>query len=114
MFDRYCEISLIPVTTTYGDLRQAIETEGTAVKVFAELSSISRQEFFTAGAMGLKPSLEAIIYSFEYNNEKIVEVNGKRYSVYRTYNRAEDDRIELYLEEKEGTANGPSSNDSTP
>lgn len=114
MFDRYCEISLIPVTTTYGDLRQAIETEGSPVKVFAELSSISRQEFFTAGAMGLKPSLEAIIYSFEYNNEKIVKIGNKRYSVYRTYNRAEDDRIELYLEEKEGTANEPSSNDSTP
>ena len=114
MFDRYCEISLIPVTTTYGDLRQAIDTEGTAVNVFAELSSISRQEFFTAGAMGLKPSLEAIIYSFEYHDEKIVKIGSKRYSVYRTYNRAEDDRIELYLEEKEGTANEPSSNDSTP
>lgn len=114
MFDRYCEIKLIPTTITYGDLREEIETEGTAKKVFAELSSITRQEFLAAGSLGLKPSLEAIIYSFEYSDEKIVEVNGKRYSVYRTYNRAEDDRVELYLEEKEGTTDEPSSSSGTP
>ena len=112
MFDRYAKIKLIPVTITYGDLKEEIRTEGSAKEVFAELSSITRQEFFTAGAAGLKPSLEAIIYSFEYNDEPIVKIGNKRYSVYRTYLRAEDDRIELYLEEKEGTANESSSDDS--
>ena len=112
MFDRYCEIKLIPVTKTYGDLREEIVTEGSAKTVFAELSSITRQEFFTAGAAGLKPSLEAIIYSFEYSDEPIVEIGTKRYSVYRTYLRADDDRVELYLEQKEGTAHEPSPDDS--
>lgn len=113
MFDRFCQIKLIPITVTYGDLRQEIVTEGSAVNVFAELSSITRSEFFAAGAAGLKPSLEAIIYSFEYHDEPIVEINGKRYSVYRTYNRVEDDKIELYLEEKEGTKDEPSPSDNT-
>ena len=45
MFDRYTMIKLIPVTVTYGELRQEIETEGSATEVFAELSSITRQEF---------------------------------------------------------------------
>ena len=57
MFDRYTMIKLIPVTVTYGDLRQEIETEGSATEVFAELSSITRQEFLAAGSLGLKPSL---------------------------------------------------------
>lgn len=114
MYDRFCEIKLIPITVTYGDLRQEIQTEGSAVKVFAEISSITRQEFLAAGTLGLKPSLVATIYSFEYNDEKIVEINGKRYSVYRTYNRVEDDKIELYLEEKEGTADEPSTSGNTP
>lgn len=114
MFDRFCEIKLIPVTITYDDLRQEIPTEGDASTVFAELSSISRQEFLAAGSLGLKPSLTATIYSFEYNDETIVEIGAKRYSVYRTYNRVEDDKIELYLEEKEGVKDEPSSNGGTP
>ena len=114
MYDRFCEIKLIPITRTYGDLRQEIITEGSPVSVLAELSSISRSEFFAAGAAGYKPSLTATIYSFEYSNETIVEIGTKRYSVYRTYNRAEDDKIELYLEEKEGTKDEPSPSDNTP
>ena len=114
MFDRYTMIKLIPVTVTYGDLRQEIETEGSATEVFAELSSITRQEFLAAGSLGLKPSLSATIYSFEYNDEKLVEINDKRYSVYRSYNRVEDDKIELYLEEKEGTKDEPSTSGCTP
>lgn len=113
MFDRYCEINLIPVTISYGNLREEIEIEGSVKTVFAELSSISRQEFLAAGSLGLKPSLTATIYSFEYEDEKIVEIKNKRYSVYRTYNRVEDDKIELYLEEKEGTKDEPSTSGST-
>ena len=114
MMNTQTKIDLITIVTETDDLNQIIEEERTTASVFAEVRSVSQSEFFEGGRLGFQPELQISMYYFEYNNEKIVEVNGKRYSVYRTYNRAEDDRIELYLEEKEGTANGPSSNDSTP
>lgn len=108
MFDRVQAIELIKVVTITGELNQKIESSRTSSAVYADLSSVTRAEFFAAGSMGLKPSLVATIYSFEYNDEKIVKIGNKLYSVYRTYQRVENDKIELYLEEREGTANEPS------
>lgn len=45
------------------------------------------------------------MFAFDYNGEDIVEIDGNRYSVYRTY-RAKADEIELYLEKKAGSENG--------
>jgi len=103
MFDRVQAIDLISTVTTTGALNQEIVTTTTTTTVFADLSSVTRQEFLAAGSLGLKPSLVATIYSFEYSGQKAVKVDGEDYSVYRTFNRAENDKIELYLEQKEGT-----------
>lgn len=108
MFDRFQAIDLITVVTTTGDLNQVIGTGTTKSTVYADLSSVSRQEFLAAGTLGLKPSLVATVYAFEYSGQSIVKIDGRFYSVYRTYNHVEDDKIELYLEEKEGDKNEPS------
>lgn len=113
MFDRFQAIQLVTPVTTTGDLNQTITTNTTTSTVYAEMGSVTRQEFLAAGTLGLKPSMVATIYSFEYNNEPIVKVGSCYYSVYRTFNRIQDDKIELYLEEKEGTKNEPSSSSPT-
>lgn len=77
------------------------EPTETRRKVYANVRSISRAEFFDAGRNGLNPSLEMVMFAPDWNNEKIVEYNGNRYTVYRTY-YGRNDTLELYLERREG------------
>lgn len=107
-------VDLVMVTTEKDELNQVVEKTRTTNTVFADISSVSQTEFFSGGRIGLQPSLKATIYDFEYNNEPIVKYNGKLYSVYRTYFVNGSDRLELYLEERGGTKDEPSSNDNTP
>lgn len=106
-------IDLIAVTTEKDELNQIVEKTRTTATVFAEIGSVSQTEFFSGGRLGLNPSLKAVIYDFEYNGEPIVKYNGKPYSVYRVYFVNGSDRCELYLEEKGGTKDEPSPDDST-
>lgn len=112
-------IDLITIVTEKDSLNQVVEKQRTTQSVFAELSSISQSEFFSGGRLGLQPSLRATLYDFEYNDEPIVRVywnttKTKMYSVYRTYAVEGSDKLELYLEERGGTKDEPSSDDSTP
>lgn len=104
-------IDLIAVVTEKDSLNQVVEKTRTTATVFGEVSSVSQTEFFSGGRMGLQPSLKVTIYGFEYNDEPIVKWNGKIYSVYRTYAVNGSDKLELYLEEKGGTKDEPSSDD---
>lgn len=112
-------IDLITVVTEKDDLNQIVEEERTTSTVFAEISSVSQTEFFNGGRLGFQPSLRATIYDFEYNDEPIVSISWsdtktKLYSVYRTYMVENSDKVTLYLEERGGTKDEPSSDDSTP
>lgn len=107
-------VDLITVVTEKDDLNQVVEKTRTDATVLAEINSVSQTEFFSGGRIGLTPSLKATIYDFEYGGQTIVKYDGKLYSVYRVYYVNGTDRVELYLEEKGGTKDEPSSNDSTP
>lgn len=107
-------VDLVAVVTEKDDLNQIVEKTRTTSTVFAEISSVSQTEFFNGGRLGLQPSLKAVIYDFEYNDEPIVGWNGKLYSVYRTFYVNGADRVELYLEERGGTKDEPDPDDPTP
>jgi SPP1 family predicted phage head-tail adaptor len=66
------------------------------VEVFAEKKAIWQSEFFQAHAAGFKPEIILEIYSFEYHNEELCELDGERYRIYRFYHRKKG-RTELYL-----------------
>jgi hypothetical protein len=70
--------------------------------VCANVQSVTASEFFEGGRNGLKPEYRFTMFRYDYLGEPIVEYNGKRYSVYRTY-IARNDTIELYCEQKGGT-----------
>lgn len=111
-------IELITITTEKDSLNQVVEKTRTTASLYAELSSVSQTEFFSGGRLGLQPSLKATIYDFEYNEEPIVKVRysdskTKLYSVYRTYSVGGSDKLELYLEERGGTKDEPSTDDSS-
>lgn len=85
---------------TVDELGQYIEQEE-RTNVMAQVTSVSQSEFMSAGQMGFKPSMEFRVWQFEYSGEKVVEYNGTRYAVYRTY-KAPDGRVELYTEDRVG------------
>lgn len=72
--------------------------------VMARLDSITASEFFEAGRNGLKPEYRFIMFLYDYDGQKIVEYEGRQYSVYRTY-MGRNDTVELYVEQR-GATNG--------
>ena len=92
-------ISLISVTHTQDAIGQLVDVE-TKVDVIANLRSVSLTEWTDAGQLGLSAQWQATIWSGEYGGQEIVEISGKRYHIYRTYDTGR--RIELYLEEMVG------------
>ena len=100
--DRSDEIKLITESwaeDTYGVL-QPTETTTT---VFCDVGSVTGSEIAEFGRNGINPELRMTMFRYDYNGERIVEYNGDRYSVYRTY-FARNDTIELYVERRGGTA----------
>ncbi len=67
----------------------------TQTKHYCNVQSVSANEFFSGGEIGLKPDLRFTMPSFEYSDEEIVVYENKRYKVYRTYH-GRNDTIELY------------------
>lgn len=78
------------------------ETSSTPVGVFAQVKSVTRNEFFDGGRNGLNPQYQFTIFRGDYNNETIVKYEGLTYAIYRTY-IANSDYIELYAERQGGT-----------
>lgn len=107
MKNRKDVIDLIEIVTEKGALNQSVERTRVTSSIFALVDSVSQTEFFSGGRMGLQPSLKAVVYDFEYNGETIVRVDGKLYSVYRTFYINGTDMVELYLEERGGTKDEP-------
>ena len=85
---------------TTDDIGQIIQEE-VRTDVLADVVSVSRSEFMSGGQMGLKPDLVFRVWRNEYNGERLVDYDGTRYSVYRTY-ESNDGRTELYAEERVG------------
>lgn len=80
----------------YGN-EEATENKTT---VFCEVSSISQSEFYASADTELQPEFRFSIFFGDYDNQDIVEYQGKRYSVYRSYRAG--DYLELYVERKVG------------
>lgn len=95
--DDVCKlISQIPAKDEIG---QSLPVE-TSREVLCEIGDITRAEFSSASQSGLKPELKIKTFFLNYQNEKIVEYNGERYSIYRTFRNGDD--IELYAGSKAG------------
>ena len=100
MMDRSRILTLIEEAYKPDALGQLIPTE-TRRDVYCNLSSVSASEWFVGGRAGLNPEYRATMFVYDYNGERIAELDGVRYGVYRTY-LAQNEFIELYLERKAG------------
>lgn len=87
----------------YGTWRDGEEVRR---EIFAQMNSVSRNEFFSGGNAGFRPEYQFTVFAAEYDGEDLCEYEGKTYSVYRTYHVPGTDYLELYVQRKVGTANG--------
>ena len=74
-------------------------------KVFCDVSSVTQTEWFEGGRNGLNPEYRLTMFVGDYEGEQVCELNGVRYTIYRTY-ITKNDLIELYVEKRKGNENG--------
>ena len=68
------------------------------------IKSIGQQEAYLAMGQGLNPELKVILaHDFEYEGERLCEMDGVKYDILRTY-VTETDGIELTLQREAGNA----------
>lgn len=86
-----------PLTDEIGN----VLTEEQRNEVFCKPSGVQASEWHEAGRNGLKAAAVLTVFWLDYDGETVVEFEGKRYSIYRTY-PADSEHTELHLEEKAG------------
>lgn len=94
-------IYLIHEISEQDDIGQFVTPHEEKRQVFCDVRSITRAEWFEAGRNGMQPSLTFVMFAPDYQGEKIIEFEGRRYGIYRTY-LGRNEQIELYAEEKGG------------
>jgi SPP1 family predicted phage head-tail adaptor len=83
-----------------------VERTETKHTVYCTVKSIGQQEAYLAMGQGLNPELKVILaHDFEYEGERLCEMDGVRYDILRTY-VTETDGIELTLQRAARNAKG--------
>ena len=93
------ELLLIAQSITTDEYGREEATE-TTTRVWAEVYSITQTEFYAAANTELNPEYRFDVFFGDYNGEILVEYQGNRYAIYRTFRRG--DYMELYAERKIG------------
>lgn len=101
MFDNIAILKKEKARTYDAYLNELIEYTDRTVFVYER--GVYNAEFYNAAQAGLHPSITLRLTNrADYEGEKLVEYNGKLYSVIRTDWEAQRDGISLILEEKQG------------
>lgn len=101
-FNKDTLVSLLTITAGTDEEGFPTEEVVESVDVWGSVTSVDRQEFYSAGQRNLKPEIRVTIWSAEYDGQEIIEIDGERFGVYRTYRQNYSDEIELYVERKAG------------
>ena len=102
--DRSIAFYLVKDTYTTDAIGQKISTKEKRL-VYGRINSVTRAEWNAAGELGIKPEYQITMFGGDYKGEKTLEMDGKQYGIYRTYQTLNDD-LELYVEWKVGESNG--------
>ena len=100
--ERLVDIDLIKKSFEKDKIGQQKEVTTVTNKVLGVLSSVSRVEWASASQLGLQAECVAVLAnSDDYCGESYADINGTRYTIYRTY-LTNDGGIELYLRKDTG------------
>lgn len=87
------------------DLLILIADDGTQREVFCEVRSIGQKEFYDSYATDFYPELKLVLADhLDYEGERLVEHEGQRYRVIRTYRPGQS--LELTVERAPAEAGG--------
>lgn len=90
------------VASIYSQNNEGVISEQvTERKVYADVVSVTRSEWFEGARIGLNPELSFRMFAPDYNGEKILKFNDRYYSIYRTY-MGRNDILELYCQRRTG------------
>ena len=93
--------TLIAYKTTGRDSAGNPQKTEERTDVFVQPRGVYASEFYNAAQLGLKPSLSLFLTNRnDYDDQKVVEYNGKQYSVIRVDWTAQRDGITLICEER--------------
>lgn len=67
------------------------------LEVSCNKRSLTRSEFYFASQSNLRPSMILEVHSFEYDGQSLLEYDGQRYKVIKTFEKG--DVVELTCEE---------------
>lgn len=98
--DRSTPIELV-VETWERDAYGVNQKTETYREIYANVQSVNRAEFFEGGRNGFNPEYVMTVFFGDYGGEKVLRYEGTRYTIYRTYQRRNDE-LELYVERREG------------
>lgn len=98
--DRSIVFNLLTATSTQDELLQWTETL-TKRQVYGQKTSVTANEFFSAGQNGHSPEFRLTMFGPDYQGEELLELDGVIYSIYRTY-QGRNDTLELYAERRRG------------
>lgn len=94
--ERLVDLTLVSVEYETDEIGQQIEDEEVTRTLLATLHSVSRQEWSMGAQMSLNPEgMAKLTHSGDYQDEEYLEIDGKRFAIYRTY-PTDDGGIELY------------------
>lgn len=102
-------IKLIAESITKNAYGAPISTE-TERKIYCQCRSVGRADFYDGMQAGLDQSYVFVTNPVNYQGEKLLEYNGKRYAVTRTY-QASLDELEIYAGVKVGVEHGSDQTD---
>ena len=85
-------ISISESVNEYGDIVAAESFQ----EIYCNVLSVSQKEFYQAQSVGFQPELKFEMMEIDYDSQKYIEINGKRYKILRTYVR-KDEVIELVV-----------------
>lgn len=91
---------LMSTTIIVDELLQQIEITLPEL-VYCSKLSVGQKEFSVSMQAGLKAEMTIVIDNEEYDGEKVLEYNRKKYTIYRSFIR-DDGYIELYCEVRSG------------
>jgi hypothetical protein len=85
-----------PSTFTQNAMGDTIEVPGEPVMVYANKKSVRQSEYYQAQSNGVMPELTFEVRIIEYDGQRYLTYNNKRYRIIRTFEKGED--VELICE----------------
>ncbi|MBT2656620.1 phage head-tail adapter protein [Bacillus sp. ISL-18] len=78
------ELILIKPIYSQNDMGDSISTEE-HTNILCDVASVTRSEHYAAASHGMKPEIVFIVNQYEYEKQSMVEFEGNKYKVIRTF-----------------------------